>query len=129
MTFSLNFTFDVDTGRRVIYTKIYGIWKKETAEEYHKAFIEAVKPLLKNKWAKLVNLTNWKPSYPEMIEVIGEHIRWSHENNAMYSIYVVDNPITKNQLTRMIVRSGYEHACKIFSNIPEAEQFLRENGF
>lgn len=129
MSFTLNFNIDLDTERKLIRSKIYGIWKKETAEEYHTHFAEVVKPLLRKKWAKLINLENWKSSYPEMINVIGDHIKWCHENNAVYSVYVVDNPVTKKQLQRMIAHSGYEEVCPIFDSQSEAESFLREHGF
>jgi len=129
MSFTLNFNIDADPERRLIRSKIYGIWKKETAEEYHHEFSKVVQPLLKEKWAKLINLANWKSSYPEMIAVIGDHIKWCHENNAVYSVYVVDNPVTKKQLQRMITHSGYEDSCPVFDTMGEAEAFLSSNGF
>jgi len=125
----MNFTIEVDEKRRIVFAKIYGIWKKETAEEYHEEFRKVAEPLLKDKWAKLINLTNWRSSYPEMIAVIGDHIRCSHENEAVYSIYVVDNPVTKNQLKKMITHSGHQESCLIFGTVAEAEAFLKENGF
>jgi hypothetical protein len=129
MAFSFNFTIDIDTERKLSRSKIYGIWKKETAEEYHREFKEIVKPLLKEPWSKIINLANWKISYPEMIEVIGDHIRWCHENNAVYSVFVVDNPVTRNQLKKMIACSGFPDANKIFKTMEEGESFLRQNGF
>ncbi len=129
MAFSMNFTIEADEKRKVVFAKIYGIWKKETAEEYHQEFKKVVEPLLSDRWSKLVNLTNWKTSYPEMVAVIGDHIKWSHENNAIYSVYVVDNPVTRNQLKKMISHSGYEEACPIFATMVEGDNFLKENGF
>jgi uncharacterized protein (UPF0218 family) len=115
--------------RRVVFSKIYGIWKKETAEQYRVEYAKVAEPLLKEKWAKLINLTNWKTSYPEMIAVIGDHITWSHENNAVYSVYVVDNPITRNQLKKMIAHSQSSDACKIFKTLAEGDAFLKAHGF
>ncbi|SYZ74140.1 hypothetical protein TRIP_C60410 [Candidatus Zixiibacteriota bacterium] len=129
MSFSMNFTIDADQERRVIFSKIYGIWKEETAHEYHDEFMKVVQPLLTEKWVKLINLLNWKTSYPEMVAVIGEHINWCHTHNAVYSIYVVDNPITRNQLKRMIAHSDYPEECKIFASVSEADRFLKEKGF
>lgn len=129
MAFSMNFTIEADVDRRVIFAKIYGIWKKETAEEYHREFMKVVEPLLNDKWSKLINLINWKTSYPEMVAVIGDHIKWSHQNDAIFSVYVVDNPVTRNQLKKMITHSGYEKSCMIFDTMAEGENFLKENGF
>jgi len=125
----MNFTIEADLGRRLIRSKIYGIWKRETAIEYHTEFKKVVEPLLKEKWAKIVNLSNWKTSYPEMIEVIGDHIRWCHDNNAVYSIFIVDNPITTAQLRKMIEKSGYADFCPIFPTMAEGEALLRQSGF
>jgi hypothetical protein len=125
----MNFTIEADLKRRLIRSKIYGIWKKETATEYHEEFKKVVQPLLGDKWAKIVNLGNWKPSYPEMIDVIGDHIRWCHDNKAVFSIFVVDNPVTTNQLKKMIEKSGYADSCPIFQTLTEAENLLKQNGF
>lgn len=129
MVFSLNFTIEADPERPIVRSKIYGIWKKETAEQYHRDYKEAAQPLLKSKWAKLINLYNWKPSYPEVNEVIGDHIRWCHENNAVYSVYVVDNPVTRNQLKKMIAHSELPEATRIFKTLEEGEAFLKDRGF
>jgi len=129
MEFSFNFTIDADMERKIVLSKIYGIWRKETAEQYREEFAKVVQPLLKEKWAKLINLTNWKTSYPDMIEEIGDHITWSHENNAVYSVYVVDNPITRNQLKKMITHSESPDACKIFKTMAEGDAFLKAHGF
>jgi hypothetical protein len=125
----MNFTIDVDTERRVVISKIYGIWKKETAEAYHKEYLEVVKPLLGDKWAKLTNLINWKSSYPEIVEVLGEHMHWCQENGAVYSLYVIDNPVTRNQLQKMIDSGHANMITKLFRTMEEGEKFLTENGY
>jgi len=129
MSFSMNFTIEADLERRVVRSKIYGIWKGETAVEYHNEFKKVVQPLLKEKWAKIINLGNWKTSYPEMIDIIGDHIRWCHDNNAVLSIFVVDNPVTTVQLRKMIEKSGYSDFCPIFLTMAEGETLLKQNGF
>ena len=127
---SMNFTIDVDEERRIVFAKIYGIWKKETAEAYHQEFVKAVQPLLDgSKWAKLTNLTTWKSSYPEIVEVLGEHMAWSQENGAEYSLYVIDNPITRNQLQKMVDSGKATEITKFFRTYEEADKFLKDNGF
>ncbi len=129
MNLSMHYNIEVDTERKIVVAKIYGVWKPETAREYHEDYKEAVKPLIRGKWAKLNNLINWKSSYPEIIEIIGEHLRWTHEHGAVYTAYAIDNPITTNQLSRMIEHADAGEIAKVFKTFSEADRFLRENGF
>ena len=131
MSFSMHFTIDADLDRNLVISKIYGVWKKETAEDYHTEYKEVAAPLVEKgeKWAKIVNLSNWKTSYPEMDKVIGEHMRWSSENGNVLSVYVIDNPITRNQLKKMFHIGGTGKLSKTVRTLQEAEKFLTENGF
>jgi len=126
---SLNFTIDVDLERNLIIEKIYGTWKRETAMEYHKEFLAVAEPLIGKKWAKIINLVNWKSSYPEMIRVIGEHLKWCHENGMVLSVNVIDNPVTKNQLKKMFAIGGTTAISKIVRSPEDGEKILTENGF
>ncbi len=126
---SMNFTIDVDEARRVVFAKIYGIWKKETAEAYHQEYAKVAQPLLSGKWAKLTNLTTWKSSYPEIIAVLGEHMAWSQDNGAEFSLYVIDNPVTRNQLQKMVDSGKATQITKFFRTFEEADKFLKDNGY
>ena len=105
-SWSLEFSFDVDTEKRVIYEKIYGVWRKETADTYHQEFEAAVQPLLGKPWAKVVDLINWKTSYPEMVQVVARHLRWCRENGMGLSINVINNTSTFRQLNEMFSGGG-----------------------
>jgi len=129
MSISMNYTIEADIKRKIIREKIYGIWKKETAEDYHRDFMEEAKPLTKGKWGKIIDLRNWKSSYPEVVDVIGEHLRWCRENGMIISVNVIDNPVTLSQLKRMFVLAGTQNISKVFDSIKEADTFLSQNGF
>ncbi|MBN2226524.1 MAG: hypothetical protein JW763_04090 [candidate division Zixibacteria bacterium] len=129
MSLSLNFTIEADVDRRLIVEKIYGIWKKETAEEYHQEFVKTAQPLIAGKWAKLINLGNWKTSYPEVVEIVGDHLRWCRENGMVLSVNVIENPITLNQLKRMFEHGATAKISRIAKTMQEGERILRENGF
>ncbi len=129
MSLSLNFTIEADVERRLIVEKIYGIWKKETAEEYHLEFVKTAQPLINEKWAKLINLGNWKTSYPEVVEIIGDHLRWCRDNGMVLSVNVIENPITLNQLKRMFEHGATAGISKVARTMQEGERILRENGF
>ncbi len=124
---SFEYSFNVDEKNRVIYVKIHGIWKAETARSYHQEFKKEVAPILGKPWAKLVDLTNWKTSYPDMIKVIGEHMDWSRNNDVALSLYVLNNPSTFRQLNEMFTSGGTKEISQTFRTMAEAEQFLKEN--
>jgi hypothetical protein len=127
----MHFTIDVDLERRVIISKIYGMWKKETAEEYHAEYREEAEPLVKSgkEWARVVNLSNWKSSYPEITRIIGDLMRWSSENGNVLSVYIIDNPVTRNQLKKMFHHGGTGKISKTVRTREEADKILAEQGF
>ncbi|MCK5125886.1 MAG: hypothetical protein KAR42_06490 [candidate division Zixibacteria bacterium] len=129
MSFSMNFTVDLDEDRRLMNVKIYGIWKRETARSYHDEFREVAQPLVGKEWAKIINLSNWRPSYPEMDKVIGDHMRWSKKNGNTLAIYIIDNPVTKNQLKKMFSHGSTGPISKMVKSREEAEKILVEHGF
>jgi len=126
---NFNFTIDPVPERKLLISKIYGIWKKETAEEYHEEYMKVVKPFLNDRWAKLTNLNNWKSSYPEIVDVLAKHMKWCLDNGAVYSIYIIDNPVTLAQLTKMVKNGHVSSVTKFFKTHDEADHFLRDNGF
>lgn len=129
MSISMNYTVEADIDRKIIREKIYGIWKKETALSYHDDFITEAKPLLNEKWGKIIDLRNWKSSYPEVVDIIGEHLKWCRENGMVLSVNIIDNPVTLSQLKRMFVLGGTEKISKVFNSVEEADRFLKQNGF
>ena len=54
------FNIDVDEPNRLVYVKIYGVWREDNARSYHEDFKKEVTPIIKKPWARLVDLCNWK---------------------------------------------------------------------
>lgn len=129
MILSMHYNIDVDTERKIAVSKIYGIWKAELAREYHDEYKKTVNPLLGGGWARLTNLTNWKSSYPEIVDIIGKHMRWCFENGAVCSAYVIENPTTRNQLNRMIQSGTAKDFSRVFSTVKDADKYLQSKGF
>ncbi len=129
MNISLHHNIEVDTERRIVISKIYGIWKRETALAYVEEYKEAVKPLLDGKWARLINLSNWKSSYPEIVEIINEHVRWSYENGAEYLAYVIDNPVLIRTLKKIVKVGKAMDTTRMFKTFAEADKFLLDHGY
>ena len=127
----LEYSIDVDQQRRIVYEKIFGVWRVETARAYVEDYEEQVKPLLRSKkpWVRLCDLSNWKTAYPEVIEIIGEHNSWCRRHNLAWSVNIINNPVTYAQLLRMFDKGGTKDISRTFRTRVEAEQFLREQGF
>jgi len=128
-SWSLDYTIDVDAENAVVYVKVYGQWKAETAERYHEDFKKQMQPLIGKPWAKIVDLTSWKTSRNEVTTVIGKHMAWSRANQVALSIYVINNVSTFRQLNEMFVKGGTKHISQTFRTWEEGEQFLQQNWF
>lgn len=126
---SLEYSFEVDIDRAIILEQITGSWKKDTAKRYHEDFMEEVQPLLGKPWAKLVDLRQWKTSYPDMVAVIGRHLSWCKNNNLALAVNVLNNPSTFRQLNEMFPVGKVENIEHIFRSMEEAEKFMAENWY
>lgn len=124
---SLEYSFDLDVKHAVIYVKIHGIWKPTTAESYHEDFKEEIVPILEQPWAKLIDLSNWKTSYPGVIEVIGKHMEWCRKHNLAMALYVLNNPSTFRQLHEMFTAGGQKELSQTFRTVEEATLFLKSH--
>ena len=125
----LEYDIDVDETNNMVYEKIFGIWRVATAQAYKEDFKEEVKPIIDRPWAKLIDLSNWKTAYPEVIDIVGQHLEWCRKHNMQWSINVINNPITYGQLLRMFNRGGTKDISKTFRTHAEAVKFLTEQGF
>ena len=124
---SLNYVFDVDEKNRIIYEKIHGIWQAKTAQDYHEDFKAAVEPLLDQPWAKLVDLSGWKTSYPAVIGIIGKHLKWCREHNLALSVNVLSNPSTFRQLKEMFKKGKTGVMSETFRTLQEGQKHLEEH--
>lgn len=124
---ALEYSFDVDEVNAVIYAKVFGIWKADIARSYHEDFKVEVAPIIGKPWAKVIDLTNWRTSFPEVIKIIGEHMAWSRANNEAISLYVLNNPSTFRQLQEMFDAGRTKGLSKTFRTYADAEKYLKEN--
>lgn len=128
-TWHFQYNIDIDEPNFVVYVKIYGVWREDTARSYHEEFIKTVEPLVKKPWARIVDLSNWKTASDDVIAIIGEHIEWCIDNNCAVAAYIIDNPVTYGQLMRMIEKGQGKDNTKTFRTRSEAEKFLKQSGF
>ena len=129
VSWSLEYTIDVDEKNAIVYVKVHGQWKTETAENYHADFKRDMEPLLGQPWAKIVDVTNWKTSRNEVTAVIGKHMAWSKANGVALSLYVINNVSTFRQLNEMFTKGGTKAVSQTFRTYEEAEAYLRKHWF
>ncbi|MDZ4723940.1 MAG: hypothetical protein SGI97_08575 [candidate division Zixibacteria bacterium] len=125
--FSFDYTIDVDADKAVVYVKIFGMWKAETARAYHEEFKSSSLELINRPWAKVVDLSNWKTSYDEVTGIIGKHMIWSQENNCQMSLYVLNNTSTFRQLNEMFRKGRTQEVSNTFRTFAEAVAYLKAN--
>ena len=126
---SFEYSFDADLENRMLYSKIYGIWKVETAHAYVETLKEEAQPLIHKPWSKLVDLTNWKTVYPEVIKVIGSLNQWCRKNKMEWTVYIIDNQTGYGQLMKMFDSGKYRDISKTFRSLKEAQDFLMTKGY
>jgi len=123
------YSFELDEEHRIVHGKIYGVWRKETAEAYREELKEAVKPLLSRPWAKLMDLSNWKTASRDVISVIGDLNDWCRNNNMAWTVYIIDNAVTMKMLRQMFDSGKYKDVAATVRTRPEGIRFLAEHGF
>ena len=60
------FNIDVDEPNQLVYVKIYGIWREDSAYSYLEEFKKEVAAIIGKPWARLVDLSNWKTASDEV---------------------------------------------------------------
>lgn len=123
------FNIDADEKNRMVYSKIYGVWKVGTAEAYAEEMKSIVKPLSGNPWAKLIDLTNWKTAYPEAFDVIGDLNRWCKKHSLEWTVYIINQPTGFGQIMRMMNSAEFNDVGRTFRTMKEGEKFLSEKGY
>jgi hypothetical protein len=126
---SFEYTIDPDVENRLVHVKIFGVWKAETAHSFKEDFEEETVEVIKQPWAKLTDLSNWKIAYPEVVNVIAEHLRWAKAHNMQWSINIIDNRATYKTLQKMWAKGGTTDISKTFRTRVEAETFLKQQGY
>ncbi len=125
----MEYTIEADVDNCIVYEKIYGVWREETARSYSEDFKQEVEPLIKKPWAKLVDLSNWKTASHEVVQIIGDQLAWCREHNMVVSISIIDNPVTYGQLMRMFAKGKTKKMSQTFRTIEEGRKALRQLGY
>lgn len=127
MAFSFDYSIDIDPDHGIVYFTPYGQWKRETAERFRRDFSESIIPLLGRPWAKFVDLSKARTAHDEAVDIMGEHVKWSREHDAVLAIYVLNNVSTFRQLHEALRKGGGHRVNQTFRTMAEAERYLKNN--
>ncbi len=129
----LNWNFQhniqIDEENKIVYSKIFGVWRGDTAKAYAEDYKEKVAGMIDQPWAKFTDLQKWKMSTPEVVSILGLHMKWCSENNMEWQVFVINDPIRYGQLQKMIDKGKVRKKTAIFRNSFEAVKFLKEKGY
>jgi hypothetical protein len=121
----------VDLKRNIVYEIPVGYWKPEDVIRLHNDYATKVVPLFKgNKWAKLCDLTNYTVSM--ITEEIQDHVKWGHQNGYTTAAVVVDECDNCRSVIELQMKIGSKNVpftLKFFSNVEEADEWLKAQGF
>lgn len=126
---SLEYNIDVDDANHIVYEKVFGVWRVSTAKDFVSDYEEEVAELIQKPWARFCDLSNWKTATPEVIDIIGAHLVWCRKNNLIWSVNIINNPVTYGQLQRMFEKGGTKEISRTFRTRQEGERFLTDQGF
>jgi hypothetical protein len=126
---NFEYVLDPDVDNGIMYEKIYGAWRIETAESYSRDYEKEAEQLIKKPWVKLIDLSGWKTGSPEVIARIARHLEWCRNNNMVWSVNIISNPVTYSQLQKMFSKGGTRKMSKTFRTREEGERFLKNEGF
>ena len=124
-----NYNIDVDKDNRVVFVKIFGVWRLETAENYVREVRQEVEDMTDKPWVKLIDLMNWKMGTPEIVDRLGEYMNWCLKNNMVHQVFVISDPMRFGQLQKMFDKGGVKDVSSTCRTRPEGIKILRDKGF
>jgi hypothetical protein len=117
--------------RRIVSEKIKGHWREEDARRYVAEVRTLTASFITDDWAMLTDLSEWKTSKHEIVEIIGEQLKWQMSNKMRANANFIPGLIERMQFSRMIQEAGAEFVqiCSVHSTLAEADQHLQTRGF
>lgn len=108
---------------------MYGFWNKEIALSYYNDYKKAVEPLLGDSWVKCLDLREWNPSNPKVMNVLRKHIDWAIKSRMVLSANIVTSNIPELQMNT-ILKSGIPVLTyNFFRDEDSAMEWLKTMGY
>jgi|BioPla2DNA2_1021312.scaffolds.fasta_scaffold63385_2 hypothetical protein len=118
------YTIRYDAVRKICYEVPVGLWTKEDYQIYHNDYVSKIGPLLNGKWAKIVDLRQYKTS--DITEEINKHSKWMMSTGCNTLAFIVESAIVKMQMNNAGAGTFQQQA---FTDEKEAYEWLKSKGF
>ncbi|WIF95193.1 hypothetical protein [Caminicella sporogenes] len=117
--------------RNLVYETCIGYWKPEDVERLHREYIKKIIPIFKGKqWAKCCDLKAYKTSM--ITQDIKKYANlWTKNGYVACAVIIDDSDIYKSviKLQMKLSVKNMLFKLKFFTNIKEADKWLKSEGF
>ncbi|MEI6898183.1 MAG: hypothetical protein V5786_12025 [Psychromonas sp.] len=93
-------TFEMKNCGQVITLKVFGGWNYETTLRWCKEYKAHIDSIKSAPWARLIDLTFWELTTPDVWGRVDEVNTWANENNQAYEVVICPLSIQKQLLER-----------------------------
>ncbi len=120
-------TFEMELQGQVISLNVFGGWNFQTTSRWcseYKTHIDSIKV---KPWARIMDLTFWELTTPDVWEIVDEVNIWANSNNQKYEVVICPLSIQKQLLERahQVLTNVEINFCE---NKKEAEEWLELKG-
>ncbi|MFT3733877.1 MAG: hypothetical protein QM776_02425 [Rhodocyclaceae bacterium] len=127
-------TFEFEREGNVIHMTLSGTSNEEGAQartEALRAFWEdwVAREGRPQRWAMLVDLRQWQGATPEAFAYSAITLRWAIANGLSAAANIVADPLLQHIVKRHLDRAEQAMAATVVTDMFEARQWLREQGF
>lgn len=123
------YEFEIVKDRKIIKVKLWGFWNSRIAEDYCKDFEIAVYPLINDKWVRIVDVNEYKPSSEKVIKLLDDQIKWSKEKNMVYNANILGDLFERLQLKSKLAENNEASINLVFGSDEEALKWFDDHGF
>jgi len=120
-------SFDMIQHGQIISLNVFGGWNFETTSRWcseYKTHIDSIKGA---PWARIMDLTFWELTTPDVWEIVDEVNIWANQNNQKYEVVICPLSLQRQLLERAHqVLPNVE--IKFCEHISEAKEWLRLQG-
>ncbi|GLS91373.1 hypothetical protein GCM10007916_24420 [Psychromonas marina] len=119
--------FDMQVEEQVIVLKVYGAWNFETTSRWCHEYKDHIDAIKDKPWARLMDLTLWELTTPDVWELVDQVNQWANANNQQYDVVICPLSIQKQLLARahQVLTNVEIVFC---DNLIEARNWLKDNG-
>jgi len=116
-------SFEMTSQSQVITLKVFGGWNFETTSRWCSEYKSHINAIRNKPWARLMDLTYWELTTPDVVEIVDEVNTWANQNNQKYEVVICSMAI-QEELLRKVHQILTNVEIKFCENIEEATTWL-----